>query len=116
MITAITGLAPEWYTPKSQLDAEEPTRFKLKPLDQLTFLEVVSLSSINADDMLIPSAAARRIILKNGLVDWENLIGVDGKPIDYSPIVVKTIPFSELTGICNKIVEISAPGEETIKN
>ncbi len=116
MLTAIMGIAPEWFIPTSQEEEDEPARFKLKPLDQMAFIEVVSLSELNADGMLIPNAEARRLLLKKGLMDWENIEDPNGKDLKYSPHNIKVIPFQELFEICNQILTISAPGEEERKN
>lgn len=116
MLTAITGMAPEWFIPSSQVDEDEPARFKLMPLDQLTFLEVVTLSTLNENDMLIPGPDARRLIFKRGLIGWEKIVDSNGKKLKYSPHSVRGIPFQALTEICNRVVLISVPTEEARKN
>ncbi len=115
MLKITTGLAPEWFTPESQMEQEDPARFKIKPLDQISFLEVLADCEVK-NDVFVPNAKGRKLLLEKGLIDWENITDTNGKPLKFSRFNLAHIPAQILAEICNEIMQKSAISEEQEKN
>lgn len=63
----------EWYTPASEKDEEEPTRFKLKPLNSVQTDYALDGATYGEKGELIDLSPKGKITaLGAGLVDWEN--------------------------------------------
>ena len=111
----LDGLIAQWFTPESEKAAEEkgetPSKFKIKPLDGLTFLDAMSNGVIQADGSFIPNKAGRSILLNNGLVGWENIAG-----IEFSQDKIKQLPFDVLAEICGEIIVKSTLSDQDEKN
>lgn len=114
-IKPIQGLIAQWFTPSSEEGEENPTRFKLKPLDGLAFLDVMSQGIIREDGAFIPNPQGRMTLLKHGLVEWENFTD-NGKDLKCNHTNFHRIPAVELAEICNELVVLSSFSEEAEKN
>lgn len=108
-ITALTGLAPEWYTPL-QPEGDRVTRFKLKPLNGLQNLEVSS--EIGSGRV----GEAQKLALKYGLIDWENLDDENGRAISFSFDKIQLLPVDVLSDISVRIIRGSRLDENASKN
>lgn len=117
-VRALTGLAPEWYTPDDQKDDERPTRYKIKPLDGLQFLEVAANGEIAPDGSFTPNHAGRLLLLRYGIKDWENVddAAKDGKPLKFNLARIKFLPVPHLVELSNVLLERSALGAQDQKN
>ena len=87
---ALTGLKPEWFTPSDQrpaledpelpesednpmIEVEDPTRYKVKALDGIAFMEVAAHGEALFDGTFLPDHSGRLLLLHGGLKEWENL-------------------------------------------
>jgi len=107
-ITALTGLAPEWYTPEQEGD--DKTKFYLKPLTGIEYAQVLATGDIK-DGYIGLSAESTALCIKYGLIGWENFKGADGKPIEFSSALISSIPGSYLYPIAHKVFTMSMLAE-----
>lgn len=112
-IKPIAGLVPEWFIPESEKKelTLNSTKFKLKPLNGLDMLEILSEGRIQEDGTFHPNRTGRVLLLEKGLVGWENF-GDD----EFDIKKANTIPAQILAEICNEIVVRSNVNEQTEKN
>ncbi len=81
-INALTKIAPTWYTPESEKDSDDPTRFKIRPL---TPPERESVTELDDDGSFNIPPKNFGQVLRLGVVDWENFNDAEtGKPIKFS--------------------------------
>ena len=116
MITALSNIAAEFYTPTTEIDEENPTRFKLKPLNGIDYMNVITESGTNADGNFVLSASSGQRALKSGLVDWENFTFADGKDVKFSIHNFKLIPAEILAELIGQIMSISSTDASAEKN
>ena len=116
MITALSNIAAEFYTPLSEIDEDTPTRFKLKPLNGIDYMNVITESGTNAEGNFTLSAASSQRALKSGLVDWENFNFSDGKTVKFSIHNFKSIPATTIAELLGQIMLISSVDEGDSKN
>lgn len=116
-IKAISTIKPDWYTPQCEEGEDEPTRFKLKPLDGTQYLDVMSEVTTSLDGDIQVTGRGLKLAAKWGVVGWENFSDPEtGKEIKYSAVNVPRVPpviLSELVGV---ILERSELGEDQTKN
>ena len=105
-INAITKIAADWYTPESEREEENPTRFKIQPLNGLQHMEVLN--------DLYKSGPFNA--LRYGLVGWENFSDENGKEIKFSAKNIERIPPLLLSELSTEIVNRSELGEDATKN
>lgn len=75
---AIESIADFWYTPKSEEGKENPTRFKLRGLTPIEFLELGEYITSDESGNVILHGRAIRKLLSYGLKGWENFRDNDG--------------------------------------
>lgn len=109
-ITAMTGLVPEWFEPEQE-ESDVKTRFKLKPLNGMEYLEVIPYIR---GQYLIGDGV--KLALGYGLVDWENVFGEDGKAVKFSRSGVALLPPKILSMLSAEIIERSSFDGEKAKN
>lgn len=115
-ITAIDNLSPSWYTPECEKDEENPTRFNLRPLDGLEYMEVIAeVTKLESGDFSISSRGMQKAI-RSGVVGWENFLGSNGKDIKFSPHNINKIPPLILQELASEVIERSELGAEAEKN
>lgn len=129
---ARTGLVPEWFTPVDQrgeledpeleesetnpiIEVDRPTRYKLKPLDGLQFMEIMTHGEHTESGEFIPTHLGRVLTLRHTLKDWENL-DHKGKPDKFSIGALHHAPGHHLIECANHIIEVSAAMEDDSKN
>jgi hypothetical protein len=127
------GLATDWFTPVDQCDAladpgepeseknpivivDRPTRYRIKPLDGLQFMEVMTHGEHTADGGFIPTHLGRIMVLRMCLKGWENLDLKNGDPAKFTRQAFHFAPGHHLIEIANHAIEISSPGADEEKN
>ncbi len=113
MIKALEGFAPEWWTPEGQ-EQQNPTRFKIRPLDGAEYGEVADHLSVEGTRFFI-SAKGREVALRYGLEDWENFANSKG-PIEFSEENKRYIPTKIRGLIVTRIMKISQLSGDEVKN
>lgn len=106
----MTGLAPEWFEPE-QDDSDVKTRVKLKPLNGLEYLEILPYIR---GSFLIGDGV--KLALNYGLMDWENVMDADGKPLKFTRQNVQLLPAKVLSNIAAEIIDRSTFEGEKAKN
>lgn len=115
-ITAISKLTAEDYIAQSDREDESPTRFRLRPLNGLQYMEVISELSRGDDGQLRISGKGMKLALQYGLVGWSNFRDSDGKEIKFNPVNVEKIPPVILSELAGEIINRSEIGEDERKN
>jgi hypothetical protein len=115
-ITAISNLTPEWYTPECEKGVDDPTRFKLKPLDGKEYMEIMSEFRREESGEFTISSRGLHAALKYGLVGWENFMDSHGKDVKYSPHNLGKVPPIILQELAGEIINRSELGETERKN
>lgn len=109
-ITLSNKVAPEQYTPIREKDSENPTTFKLKPLDGFEYLEVIGHASADGGKL---TSEGIKLCLKYGLQDATNLQDGKTKKVKLDPKRLDPLLLAELAG---RIMDISHIGEDERKN
>lgn len=115
-IQAISQLVVSDYIHPSEEGEENPTVFKLRPLNGLVYMEVMNELSRNEDGSFKVAGHGLNLILKHGLIDWVNFNDENGKAIPFNTINLARVPPTILTHIANEIVRRSETGAEERKN
>jgi hypothetical protein len=81
MLKASRQIAPDWYTPQSQVNDPTPTRFLLRPLTGLEQIDVRFERGDSGERFLTEAGA--RTALRRGLVNWENFLDHENRPLQF---------------------------------
>ncbi len=114
-ITIRERLAPSWYTPKSEQDEANPTRFRVQPLDGLQHMEVLGEVELR-DGRAIISARGFRLCAQGGIVGWEGVSDGDGKPVEFAPSKLRLVDADVLLEVGLHIYNLTEFGEDAEKN
>lgn len=117
-IRAADPITPFWYTPDSEKNKENPTRFHLKPLNGVEMFEVRSRIRLE-DGQYVTTADCARTVLRAGLLGWDNFDCASGPvPFDAADRArnVEHIPFALVAELFSEIVNRSALSETARKN
>ena len=112
-LTALSKVAPEWYTPESEKEEEQPARFRLQPLTPPQLEEVFEPDATG--NIAIPLRNYGRV-LRYGLTDWEQVSDANGKPLKCTPFNHTRIPTSLRIDLAGEILARSQVSEEDKKN
>lgn len=115
-ITALTGLVPEWYTPISQKDEDDPARFKLTPLDTKQMVEIQSyhITDGKGNGRISPEGLYRAFEIS--ILEWENVNDRTGKPLKCTRNNIKTIPVDLIAELGAEAVSVSFLTDDDAKN
>ena len=104
---ALDNFEAAWFTPESEADADQPTRFLTRGLDGVQQATVVPYINIDAAGELDISPRGMAKLLEFGLVDWENLQGSAGVPVpfpDTAAAAQRLLPFTVQSSIAADIL------------
>ena len=102
-IKPLSGLAPEWYTPKQDGEENEQTAWHLKPMDGMEYMEVMSISQV-VDGFIDFTPDAVRLVIKYGLIGWRNFKDENGNDLVFNTANVRLIDSNHLTEIAQQII------------
>jgi len=111
-ITALTGIVPEWFTPDSQKESDNPARFKLKPLDSKQMVEIQGFHT--AEGGIAPAGLYRAFEIS--IMDWENVNDRNGKPLKCNRGNVKAIPIEVIAELGAETISVSFLTDDDEKN
>lgn len=111
-ITALTGLVPEWYTPDSEKEKDDAARFKVKPLDSKQMVEIQAYHKEGGG--ISPEGLYRSMEIS--ILEWENVLGVNDKPLKCTRGNVKAIPIEIIAEVGAHAISISFLDEDAEKN
>ncbi|WP_144395669.1 hypothetical protein [Pleionea sediminis] len=111
-----TGLVEEWFVLPGQENEADPAKFKLKPLNQLNFMEVSADTIRYRNGKLKPSGEAYGLALGAGLVGWDNILDQSGQPLPFSIDNLAYIPAHAMMQVFERIYSISDLSEDDEKN
>ncbi len=111
-IKAIEGLTATWYTPADQ-DDNDPTRFKVRPLDGEQYGDVADYVALINGEVRITSKGVS-VCLKHALIDWDNFNTSDG-PVGFSAHAQRLIPYSTRAELATHIFVTSGLTDEQKK-
>lgn len=111
-ITALTGIVPEWFTPESQKESDEPARFKMKPLDSKQLVEIQSYHT--PEGAIAPAGLYRAFEI--AVMEWDNVNDQNGKALKCNRGNVKVIPIEIIAEAGAEVISISFLGAADEKN
>jgi len=88
------NIEPEWFTPTRETEKKDPLRFKIRGLDSLEALDVVSHVYVD-DGQIFANGRALRSAVQTGIMSWENHKDAQGQPIEFNLMQLTT--FDPLT-------------------
>jgi hypothetical protein len=112
-IKALTGLVPEWYTPSSEKEADNPARFKLKPLDSM---QVVEIQNYHDEVKGAVKAEGLYRAFELSLVDWENVFDSQDRRLKPTRNNIKAIPVEIIAECGAHAITMSYLTEDDEKN
>lgn len=115
IITA-NPVASRWYTPASQEGEESPAKFKIRPLDGEQLSEAMYQAKITENGGIELHPDGMRSALRNGLIDWQNVMDTDGNEIPFSRTAIRLLPWTERLDLAGEIINISFMTEDEEKN
>jgi len=115
-ITALKKIIKTDFTTEDDRKSENPTIFKLNPMDGLQYMGVMAEGNIDTDGMMTFSERTMKTTLRYGLVGWSNFNDEHGKEIKFSRHSFGKLPVGVLTEIFSEIISISSVDEEDSKN
>ena len=105
------------YIPSSEVDEKEPFTVKIKPLDTRMLLDFEDrmVERDNDNKIVVAQGVFAFRVVQHGLLDWDNMIGTDGKPLAFKiggsgtadADMIANIPIDLLTEIAGIITTIS---------
>jgi len=112
----IESLGPEWFTPAGFEEDSEPPQFKIRPLSQLRYLEVLNSAYIDKNGE--PQLDNEQIVmaLRYGVVGWRNVQRSNGTAMPFSLANLEKLPASLLGEIATEIISRSELSEDQEKN
>lgn len=109
------GIEPEWFTPASQSDEEDPARFYLQPLTAGQANQVMTDVELSRYWPCGPRAVDR--CLRWSIKDWSGVYDSNGEPAPCSAEkAVKILPPSLQQEIATRVVQQSVFTEDDRKN
>ena len=111
-ITALTGLVPEWFTPDSEKGSDDAARFKVRPLDSKQMVEIQAFHKESGG--ISPAGLYRAMEIS--ILEWENVLGVNDKPLKCTRHNVKAIPIEIIAEVGAHAISISFLSEDDEKN
>lgn len=113
-IKAVAVGSPIWFKPEGQAEGETPAEFKLRPLTQPEYLEVIN-DHYDPERKRFTGKGIMAAV-RYGLLDWRGYVDSDGKEQKFTRGAVNEVPFDVLTDIGIKVIEITQNSEEERKN
>lgn len=111
---AMSGIAEESYTLQHQEGEPNAAVFRLKPLDGFEYMEVMT-ELVRTETGARFTGKGLGIAVKYGLVGWENFPSHDN-PLPFNTGNIKKIHGIYLSELADKIINMSVPDEDTVKN
>lgn len=109
-------LLPEWFQPKD--DDGNPTKgsFKIRCLNGMEYLELMSLGTVVGDNFQT-NHQGKDFLVRRSLVDWKDMEDASGEPLKFSIATAYDHLFGEaLLAIANKAFLKASLGEAERKN
>jgi len=107
-------ILPIMYIPQEEEGSDNPTQFKLKPLDGLEYMDVLLHAKVNSEGEVELEPAGLKVALKFGLIGSKNLTDELGNvDVELIPTELDSVLLIELA---KKIMEISNVSDEERKN
>ena len=112
-IRATDGLVPYWHESREdKKEGEEPTRFKLQPLNGEVAAQVI-IDMKGGEDL---TERGVQLCIRHGLIGWENFLGPDDKPMKFSLARVSKLPPSVIAELASEILTNSRLTVDDEKN
>jgi len=112
-VTALTGLVPEWFTPKDEEDEDEQTKFKLHPLTTPQMAQIQVHYNVEAQRIV---ATGLYLACQFGVKDWENLLDHEGHQMKFSKASLDVVPIELIAELGARILAMSVLTGEEEKN
>ena len=111
-------IASSWFVPPKQDgdDDSQKAQFHIKPLDGIQFADAYSLCDRKSDGEVLITPAARKLLLRDGLIGWKNIDDIPGVELEFSVSNMRRIEFVALLQITSEIFTVSLLNGEQEKN
>lgn len=115
-ITLQTKITPQWYTIESEVEEDQPAKFKIKPLDGEQYMEIFAEGEMTRNGDLKLTGLGLKMAVRHGVVGWENIFDESGKVLKFSTHNLKKLPMEILSELASEVVNRSSPDEVESKN
>lgn len=118
MRSNIKGVSPEWYTLSVDEGEPDPVQFYIKPLSSFDWMDVMAMSTAQADDMFAVGMAGIKLGFRLGVKAWRNIEDVDkpGEQLKFSRAAMETLPVGWLMEVGQRVLELSRVSQDREKN
>lgn len=104
------------YVPMDQRDQADPARFKLRPLTERQWLQVMFMHGIGEGGEVKLTPLQVESALEHGLLGWDGITDQDGKPVKFSRMNAERLPAGLRVELAGEIINRSQLGEDGAKN
>lgn len=115
-IIAQAKITEHEYIIEDDRDSDNPTKFRLQPMDGQQYMGVMAEANMDDDGMMSFSETTMKKTLKYGLIGWSNFVDEDGKDVKFSRNTVGRVPVTVLTELFSEIIRMSSVSDDETKN
>jgi len=112
----INKLSLRDYILPSQADDTNPTRYKIRPMNGMEHMDVLSITDLDENGHMRYKGPALKKVINYGLKGWENLLNSDGEEVKFSPAEINNLSPIDLHYIATEIINISELTGDERKN
>jgi hypothetical protein len=113
-ITIRELLEPSWW--KSDEADPNGAQFYIKPLNSLQYAALQNEIGFNDFDRICITAAGIKTAIDHGLLDWQNVVDINGAPVKCNRANQELMPVDDLKKVAWRIATISRLDNEQKKS
>ena len=112
-IKALTGLVPEWYTPTSEDEDDNPASFEIKAL---TSPQIAKLQGEFHRETGEISGIGLYEAAVLGVINWRNVVNHEGEVLAFSRRNIDALPYTTIIELGGKVLANSFMSDDDQKN
>lgn len=118
MATALARLVSDWYTPKSDIGSDTPTKFHLKPLNKVAIMQLSGMMKYDENGVAFFSYEGIMHTLQLGVIGWSNFFDADDKEVVFTSnkhLNITRLPEDVIDELFVEILDMSKISEDDKK-
>jgi hypothetical protein len=112
-IKALTGLVPEWYTPTSEEDADNPASFEIMALTSPQIAKLQGEFDRETGEISGVGLYESAVL---GIKNWRNVTNHEGEVLAFSRRNIDLLPYTTIIEVGGKVLANSFVTEDDQKN